>query len=514
MIDVMRKSLSWERATAMAVRLAAIGTILVFAAVMVAFIGRFVDYAQYPFDLDYAEGPVLYQLAALTAGEPLYQPVSQAPYVVANYPPVFHYATWLMIGIVGDPLIAGRLVSLIGSLASGILIFTLVQGGLHRDYGARTRRFAGLLAALFFLAHFTVIGWSALTRVDTLALAFGLLGMQLFVLSMRYPALVWFYGLAFVLAAYTKPNVIAAGLATLGTGLLIARPQAVRAFAVAVAAGLVVLGALALATEGEFLRHVFLYNLNEFRGELFYRRLKETLFWRTVDVLLLAAAAVWLLARLAGRLGNRAGGARLETPFTLFGFFLAASLINVIGSGKNGASVSYFLEFEAATSLLVGALAVRMADRLRLQEWGLECWRLRLLAVLALAILCWQATFGWELKFRRPDWPAVADSQRVADIIASAEGPVVSEEIVLLYRAGLPLYFQPFIMTRLERDGRWDSTPVVGAMERGEVSFVVLYSVIGSVRYDRRFPPGVRNALETRYRILETAGHLSVYVPN
>jgi hypothetical protein len=403
-----------------------------------------------------------------------------------------------------------------GSLASGILIFTLVQGALHQDYGTRARRFAGLLAALFFLAHFTVIGWSALMRVDTLSLAFGLLGMQLFVLSMRYPALVWIYGLAFVLAAYTKPNVIAAGLATFGTGLLIARAQAFRAFAVAVAAGLIVLGALALGTEGEFLRHVFLYNLNEFRGELFYRRLKETVIWRTVDVLLLASAAAWLLARLAGRLGNQASGAgaRLQMPFVLFGFFLAASLINVIGSGKNGASVSYFLEFEAATSLLVGALAVRVADRLRVQEWGLDCWRLRLLAVLALVILCWQATFGWDVKFQRPDWPAVANSQRVAEIIATAEGPVVSEEIVLLYRAGLPLYFQPFIMTRLARDGRWDSTPVVGAMERGEVSFVVLYSAIGSVRYDRRFPPGVRNSLETRYRLLERAGHLSVYVPN
>lgn len=512
--DAKRKGLSWDRATGLAVLLAAAATLLVYGAVMVAFIDRFADYVRYPFDLDYAEGPILFQLAKLTAGEPLYQTVSQAPYAVSNYPPVYHVAVWLVNRVVEDPLVAGRFTSLAGTLASGVLIFTLVRGALHRGYGAAQRNFAGLLAALYFLAHVTVIGWSALMRVDTLALAFGLLGMQLFVLSLRYPALAWVYGLAFVFAAYTKPNVIAAALATFGTAMIVARPQAMRAFAVAVAAGLAVLAAAVLVTDGEFLRHVFLYNLNEIRPELFYRHMRDTMIWRTTDVLLLSFGIVWLLAWLVRR--RREGAAAAPRPdlvFVLFGLYFAASLINVMGSAKNGSSISYFLEFEAAASLLVGALSVRLADRLRAQEWGPDCRRLRLLAVIALAILCWQATFGWDTKFRPPDWPAAANSQHVADIIADAGGPVVSEEMTLLYQSGQPLYFQPFIMTRLARDGRWDPAPFTAVMARGEAPFVVLYTQIGSIQYFRRFPEGFQRALETRYRLLQQIGHLQVFVP-
>lgn len=197
----------------------------------------------------------------------------------------------------------------------------------------------------------------------------------------------------------------------------------------------------------------------------------------------------------------------------LFGGLMAASLINVAGSGKIGASVSYFFEFEAAAALLLGTLAVRVATFLRSDKWSAACWRRRAMAIFALAILCWQATLGWGVKFREPDWSAVAYSQRVADLLATATGPVVSEEMVLLHRAGRPLYFQPFIMTRLARDGRWDPLPLTQAMMRREISFVVLYSAIGSAQYERRFPAGFRTALETRYRLHEQIGHLGVFVP-
>ncbi|MDH5558604.1 MAG: glycosyltransferase family 39 protein [Alphaproteobacteria bacterium] len=500
--------------TGLAVLLAAAATLSVHGAVMVAFIDRFADYVRYPFDLDYAEGPILYQLAKLTAGESLYQPVSQAPYTVSNYPPVYHYVVWLVNHIIGDSQIAGRIISLAGSLVSALLIFTLVRGALHKAYGVAHRNFAGLLAALYFLAHFTVIGWSAMMRVDTLALTFGLLGMQLFVLSLRYPSLAWLCGLSFVLAAYTKPNVMAAALATFGVGLLVARPQAIRAFAVTFTVGLSVLAVVAVVTDGEFLRHVFLYNINEIRMDLFYWRMRETMAWRTTDVLLLFFSLAWLGTWLVRRRRKGPEAAPLpELSFILFGSYLAASLINVLGSAKNGSSVSYFLEFEAASSLLVGALTVRFSDFLRRQAWGPDCWRLRFLGIFALAVLCWQATFGWHLKFTPPDWSAVANSQHVVDIIADADGPVVSEEMSLLYRSGQPLYFQPFIMTRLERDGRWDSAPFTSAMERGEIPFVVLYGAIGSVQYYRRFPEKFQRALETRYRQLGQYGHLAVYVP-
>ncbi len=510
------KRLPWDRTTGLAVGLAAIATFVVYGAVMAGFLDRTVDYILYPFGNDYGEGPILFQVAALAAGESMYQPIAQAPYTVANYPPVFHYVAWLVAQLTGDPLVAGRLVSLVGALASGLLIFSLVGGGLHRDHGALARRVGGALAALFFLTHYTVIGWSATMRVDTLALAFGLLGMQMFVLSIRRPSLTWVYGLAFVLAAFTKPNMAAAALATFGAAYFLHRRRALVALSVCVVAGLVALGTLAAATDGEFLRHVVTYNINEYRPDLILKRLRQSLFWRAVDFVLLFGGLGYLLVRLAAR--RRTGlpvskPAAPDAPLMLFGGLMAASLINVIASGKTGASVSYFLEFEAAASLLLGTLAVRIVTFIRSDAWSPACWRRRVMVIIALAVLCWQATVGWSVKFREPDWQAVVSSRQVADMLATAEGPVVSEEMVLLHQAGRPLYFQPFIMTRLAQGGRWDPTPVTQAMARGEISFVVLYSAIGSVRYDRRFPEGFRAALERRYRLRERIGHLEVYVP-
>lgn len=514
--ELTERRLPWDRITAMALALAVIATLAVYGLVMVAFFDRTLDYIHYPFGNDYGEGPILFQLAALTAGDPIYQPIAEAPYAVANYPPVFHYVVWPIALILGDPLVAGRLVSFLAALASGILIFTLVGGSLHREHSPLARRVGAAIAGLFFLTHYTVIGWSATMRVDTLALAIGLLGMQLFVLSLQRPKLTWVYGAVFVLAAFTKPNMAAAALATFGTAYVLRRRDAAKALAISCIAGLGALSWLAVATDGEFFRHVVVYNVNEFRIDLLVKHLRQSVFWRGTDIVVLIGGGCYLLFRVFMRRRAHPAAKRsglTDVPSMLFGGMLAASLLNIIGSGKTGASVSYFLEFEAAASLLLGILAVRLATFLRSDPWSPACRRRRILVVAGLAVLCWQATVGWDMKFRAPDWQAVSYSQRVADLIATADGPVVSEEMVLLQRAGRPLYFQPFIMTRLAQDGRWDPTPLTRAMRNGEVSFVVLYSAIGSARYKRRFPEGFRAALESRYRLREQVGHLAVYVP-
>ncbi|UCH74935.1 MAG: glycosyltransferase family 39 protein [Rhodospirillales bacterium] len=515
-VELTGKRMPWDRLSASALVLALVATFLVYGSVMLAFLDRTLEHGWYPFGNDYGEGPVLFQVAALASGESLYRPIAEAPFAVANYPPVFHYVAWLLTGLTGDPLVAGRLASFLGSLASGALIFTLVHGVLHRDHGTMARRLGGAMAALFFLSHYTVIGWSSTMRVDTLALALGLLGMQLFVLALRRPTLAWVYGLAFVMAAFTKPNMFAAALATFAAAFMLDRRRALVAATVFAGAGLAAVVWLAIATDGEFLKHVAWYNINEYRFDLILKRLRQSLFWRGVDIVLLFAGIGYLVIRLISRPEIAPSVARRrdpDLPLMLFGGLMAASLFNVVGAGKTGASVSYFLEFEAAAALLLGTLVVRMTTFLSADRWSPDCGRRRVMAIFALAVLCWQATVGWAVKFREPDWQAIAFSRQVAEMIATADGPVISEEMVLLQRAGKPLYFQPFIMTRLAEDGRWDAAPLTQAMRRGDVAFVVLYSAIGSARYQRRFPEGFRAALETRYDQVAQVGHLGVFAP-
>ena len=45
----------------------------------------------FPFPLDYGEGPILDQVMRLLHGENIYRPdLAQAPWVMSNYPPLFH----------------------------------------------------------------------------------------------------------------------------------------------------------------------------------------------------------------------------------------------------------------------------------------------------------------------------------------------------------------------------------------------------------------------------------------
>lgn len=512
--ETARRGLPWGPITQLALTLATLAAIAVLGAVAFAFADNFAEHANFPFGHDYGEGPILFQLAALSAGESIYQPIATPPYAVSNYPPVFHALAWLANRFIADPLLAGRVVSFVGALAAGLLVFALASGALHRGQPRMARYVAGVLAGLFFLSHVTVIGWASMMRVDNWALAFSLLGMQLFVMSLRRPWLAWVCGLVFLLAVFTKPSVVAAAAATFATGLVIARPQALRAIAMAIVGGIVVMGLFTWWTGGEFPLHILLYNVNPFRPDLFHRRMIETLTWRPVDVLVLLGMATLLLAYLVRRFrGEGGGGAGRDPALLLFGLFLAASLFNVIGSGKTGASVSYFLEFEAATSLLVGLAAIRLAEMSRAADWGPHCLRLRLFGAIGLGMLCWQGAVGWDIKFRGPDWGEVEFSQRAAERLAQAEGPVVSEDLTLLYRSGKPLYYQPFIMTQLARVGRWSPDAFVEDIWQGRVGAILIYSDIGSLRYHRRFPPGFDRALKARYRLEQRFGFYSLYVP-
>jgi hypothetical protein len=101
----------------------------------------YVDYAAaylaFPGNEDYGEGPILYQLEWLRAIGTMYRPIAEPPHAVSNYPPVFHLATWLMTTVFDDPLTAGRLVSLLSTLASCLLIFAIVYSQLRNIPGPR-----------------------------------------------------------------------------------------------------------------------------------------------------------------------------------------------------------------------------------------------------------------------------------------------------------------------------------------------------------------------------------------
>jgi len=131
---------------------------------IVAFLWVALSRLGHPYELEWQEGGMLAHVARLRAGEALYAPPS-LEFIAFPYPPLYAALAALVASVVGEGLVALRLVSLLASLASCALLFEL---GRRRGGGL----WGGLLAAGLFCATFRFAGaWFDVGRVDALSLA-------------------------------------------------------------------------------------------------------------------------------------------------------------------------------------------------------------------------------------------------------------------------------------------------------------------------------------------------------
>ena len=129
----------------------------------------------YAYPIDYGEGPLLRQLQFLMHGGSLtglYGDVQAAPFIVANYPPLYLSLSRFVAFFV-PALAAGRVVSLLAGLVVGMVIVLLA---LPR-HSTRNVVLATVLAALSWFAIPIVREWSGVMRVDMLGVAVGISGL-------------------------------------------------------------------------------------------------------------------------------------------------------------------------------------------------------------------------------------------------------------------------------------------------------------------------------------------------
>jgi hypothetical protein len=118
----------------------------------------------YPFELEWLEGGSLDHVRRLAEGRVLYGPpgVEFTPFM---YTPLYYYLSAASAQVLGLGLPALRVVSLLASLATLLMLFELVR----RETG---RARAGLLAAGLYAATYRISGaWFDVARVDALLVA-------------------------------------------------------------------------------------------------------------------------------------------------------------------------------------------------------------------------------------------------------------------------------------------------------------------------------------------------------
>lgn len=464
-------------------------TFAILALSAIAFLFYSALVVSFPYTIDYGEGVVLDRAMAIVDGHPIYRrDLADPPYIVTNYTPLYILCLVPIVKLGGPSvgLVGGRLLSLACSVLSALMLGLIVK-----DHTGD--RIAAWGSALTFLAMPFTVQWSALLRVDMLALMLSVAG--LYVVS-RWHQSVWAIictGLLFTAAVFTRQS---SGLAApLAAFVWIWHRSGIRrALVLATATGTFGLGALMLAdalTNGGFTYHVIVANVNEFRWDTVWAVTARLAC--EVPILLLLAVAWIPLARA------KAPMAPLVLPY-LLGACLAAGTI-----GKVGSNVNYLLELCAALGLAASIGYARDSPLARtVSHIRVNCGLRRISAgtLLPVAMVMQTAVlFGLCAQFSATHlrWRSdlVEELTKLNRIVAESPDPVLADQHMgLLTLQGRSLYLQPFGPNQLALAGRWDQQPFLEAISEGRFSLILIEA---SVHRETRWTNEMLNAIEATY---------------
>jgi len=444
----------------------------------------------FPYPLNYGEGPLLDQASRLADLKNIYPAdLSKPPYVVSNYPPLFVLLQAPFVWIFGPGFWYGRAIS----LASTVAVAALIALTLHVLTRDKTASAAG---GLTFLAVPFVLHWSSLDRVDMLGLALSWGGLYAVVRRPDRRGVI-LAALLMVAAIYTRQTyALAAPLAAFAW--LLAGGQGRRALALATLTGglsLLLLGALSALTGGGFFFHTVTANANEFRWEQVSSNLSTM---EGIMPLLLVGGLAFVVLGLRSRTAS----------WWLVGAYLGGSAATTLLIGKVGSDVNYLLELSGALSLAASTLMARYAS-----QTGARC-------ALLLALAVQVATMVQASQFYAGFQQGVIDQRsglaRLEALVDRSKGPVLADEYAgLLPLDGRRIYLQPFEMTQLQRDGRWNQEPLLRSIKRRKFLLILIWKPPYAAGIEQeRWTREMLEAIEENYEPVQKHLATVVYRPS
>ena len=104
---------------------------------------------------------------------------------------------------------------------------------------------------------------------------------------------------------------------------------------------------------------------------------------------------------------------------------------------------------------------------------------------------------------------------RLKKVVDDSNGPVLADEYAgLLPLEGRGIYLQPFEMTQLQREGRWDQGPLLVSIERREFSAILIWKPpYAPGVYRERWTRDALQTIEYSYRPTHKYADTVVYRP-
>lgn len=477
---------------------------------------------RFPWELDYGEGIVWEQMRLMVAARG-YGSIDGLPAIVFHYPPVYHLVTAALAGATGlDQLAAGRAVSLGSTLLVGLFAGLIAAKTVRAEESSRSASVCGLVAVLTLFCFSPITFWAPLMRVDMLSMALSFAGVLVAMAAFARPRLIFASAVLFVAAVFTKQTSIVAPAAVFLTFLL-CRPRLAWLLAGScMVMGLIVLGALALATDGGFLRHIFLYNANRFDAS----RLTSILEAIVAFSLFIVAVTIGVAARLRARLPLYRGAGSVEVLrqrlltapgdvfFLIILVYAVLAFLMTFSIAKSGSSVNYFMEWMAVLAILLG-IAARDAANAVLGVAPAPSKRLFSDPVFVPLMIGLQALvsvpFANHATQRAPQ--RLAELETLRTMVGSAQRPVISDDMVLLIRSGTPVQWEPAIFAELASTGTWNETPFVERVTTGHFAFFVTVGTRGDRLFDSRYNPAVADAIDAAYPVKRKVAGYTLHLP-
>ncbi len=494
--------------------------------VLLAFLARelwwrtaaLIQHLRAPFQFDYEEGNILNALARIAHGLSPYPDPHAFPNVLNPYGPVAYYVLAAPVKLFGNSFLGPRLV-----IVASLLVVCCCIGLLIVRLGGS--RFNAVIFAALYAALAVVQAWSAVLRVDFLALALTSAGMRLFVshtentetterteeqrrrkFSVRSVSSVpsVLSGFLFAAAILVKPTFLAAPAACLLWLFAHKNWRPALRFAVMMAAFFAAgIAITAAATRGYFLTHFFLTHADPFSWSVYLTRMSGIF---AVHRALVALAAVWLISDVRGR--------RASLP----SLWLLMATLAAVTAGKLGSGWNHFLEWPAALCLCAALGWTKISSFIRQPPTidprpSVFGHRRTAACAMLLATTVWLCNF---IIHQRDLWffdqyNGISECPQAYAYIAQHSGDrVLSENVGALVLAGKTVWVSnPFVYTQLVTRRGWPDAGLERMVRERGFDLIVAsrnYPVYPSFRSDgaERFSPAVVNALADNYHVART----------
>ena len=372
------------------------------------------------------EGWNAYHAASVIAGQPLYP--SPPGLVLTNYPPLSFYIVGALGRVVGDVMLAGRLLSLLS-----FVVWTIALALTARRLGCWWDEAA--FAAVLFAVYILVFADYYVGVNDPQLLAHGVAAFGPFILlrEPRSSGSLFVCALLFTASIFVKHNLVAIPLACVVWLLWFDRPSGWRLMAFGALVGIAAFGACAVSFGPGFLEH-----LSSPRSWSIRKLVSMTREW--IPLLVFPVAVLVILILRVGRDRRVA-----------FGVTLAAISALVAVWSFSMAGVYWNAGFDAAWALcLTAALALNHLPAVgRITAARLRAGLVAGYLAVPAAALAASATIHWGSPrfWLDPRWAEVDSTAREIEFLGAHQGRALCENLALCYWAGKPAEIDFFSMS-------------------------------------------------------------------